>query len=204
MTGRIAGWTSTGRYVGGRIRVRPSWWDAQEGTIDLIVDPGQAFGTGAHPTTRLCLALLLELDEADRATGALVDWGTGSGVLAIAAAKLGFEPVTACDRELASLEAARENAEANGVEVAVERVDVREGGIPVAPTVVANLTAPLLAECARGLEAAASAPATLVCSGTLETETGAVAAAFEPCGLAPAGRRVEGDWASLLLRAVPG
>ena len=101
--------------VGDRIRVRPSWWDAESETIDVVVDPGRAFGTGAHPTTRLCLALLLELDGAGEASGAIADWGTGSGVLAIAAAKLGFSPVLACDRELASLEAAQANAEANGV-----------------------------------------------------------------------------------------
>ena len=187
--------------VGGRIRVRPPWWDAEEGTIDLIIDPGQAFGTGAHPTTRLCLASLIDLDEAGEATGPLVDWGTGSGVLAIAAAKLGFDPVTGCDRELVSLEAARENAEANGVELSIERVDVRDGAPPLASTVVANLTSPLLADCARQLDAAGSSPETLICSGMLETETDAVSAAFEPCGLAPAARRVEGEWASLLLRA---
>ena len=130
--------------VGGRIRVRPSWWDAEGEAVDVVVDPGRAFGTGAHPTTRLCLALLLELDYAGEASGAIADWGTGSGVLAIAAAKLGFSPVLACDRELASLEAAQANAEANGVTLAIERVDVREGPPPLAPTVVANLTAPLL------------------------------------------------------------
>ncbi len=187
--------------VGGRIRVRPSWWDAEGEAIDVVVDPGRAFGTGAHPTTRLCLALLLELDDAGEASGALADWGTGSGVLAIAAAKLGFSPVIACDRELASLEAAQANAEANGVTVAIERVDVREGPPPLAPTVVANLTAPLLTECARHLAAAQTAPRTLVCSGMLEAETEGVAAEFAACGLGQVDRGVEGEWASLLLRA---
>lgn len=186
--------------VGGRIRVRPSWWDSEGEAIDVVVDPGRAFGTGAHPTTRLCLALLLELDDSGGASGALADWGTGSGVLAIAAAKLGFSPVLACDRELASLEAAQANAEANGVTLAIERVDVREGRPPLAPTVVANLTAPLLTECARHLAAAETAPRTLVCSGMLKAETEGLAAEFAACGLGQVDRRVEGEWAALLMR----
>ena len=86
-----------------RLRVRPPWEEAlaSETGIDLVIDPGQAFGTGAHHTTRLCLELLLELDPG----GALADWGSGSGVLAIAAARLGYAPVLAVDVEPASLEA---------------------------------------------------------------------------------------------------
>ena len=83
--------------------MRPPWEEAlaDESGIDLVIDPGQAFGTGAHHTTRLCLELLLELDPG----GALADWGSGSGVLAIAAARLGYAPVLAVDVEPASLEA---------------------------------------------------------------------------------------------------
>jgi ribosomal protein L11 methyltransferase len=81
--------------VAGRIAVRPSWWEPKDGLIDVVVDPGRAFGTGGHPTTRLCLALLVELEEAGQASGPIADWGTGSGVLAIAAAKLGWGPVRA-------------------------------------------------------------------------------------------------------------
>ena len=116
--------------VGGRIGVRPSWWDAKDGLIDVLVDPGQRFGTGGHPTTKLSLGLLLVLEEAGGASGPLADWGTGSGVLAIAAAKLGWGPVTACDREVAALEAAEANAKVNDVEIAIERVDVRERPCP--------------------------------------------------------------------------
>src|SRR5829696_4220425 len=160
--------------VSRRVGVRPSWWHPQEDLIDVMVDPGRAFGTGGHPTTRLSLALLIELEEAGQASGQIADWGTGSGVLAIAASKLGWSPVVACDREEASLEAARANAEANGVEVAIERVDVREAPPPVAPTVVANLTANLLKDCAAHLHGADAAPRTLVCSGMLESETDGV------------------------------
>jgi ribosomal protein L11 methyltransferase len=185
--------------VAGRVAVRPSWWDPRDGLLDVVVDPGRAFGTGGHPTTKLCLGLLVELERAGEASGPLADWGTGSGVLAITAAKLGWGPITACDREPASLEAAAANAEANGVELAIERVDVRETAPPLAPTVVANLTANLLLDCARHL-GAGDAPATLVCSGMLETEADDVAAAFAPVGLAEAERRTEGEWAALLLR----
>ncbi len=186
--------------VSGRIGVRPSWWDPKDGLIDVVVDPGRAFGTGGHPTTRLSLALLVELEEAGEASGPIADWGTGSGVLGIAAAKLGWSPVIGCDRELASLETARANAEANGVEMSIERVDVREGPPPVAPTVVANLTGNLLIDCARHLAEAGTAPDTLVCSGMLEEEMDEVAAAFVPTGLTESARRVENDWGALLLR----
>lgn len=198
--------------VGNRICVRPSWWEARDGLIDVLVDPGQAFGTGAHPTTRLCLALLLELEQGGEADGPLADWGTGSGVLAIAAAKLGFSPVIACDRETAALEATEENAEANRVTLEVRRVDVRETAPPSAPTVVANLTAPLLRACAEKLGSGEGpstggpeqvSPRTLVCSGMLAEETEAVARAFAPQGLEVAEHRVEGEWAALLLRGRP-
>ena len=186
--------------VGGRIAVRPSWWDPKDGLIDVVVDPGRAFGTGGHPTTRLCLGFLLELEQAGEADGPLADWGTGSGVLGIAAAKLGWSPVTGCDREEASLETARANAEANAVEMAVERVDVRETAPPPAETVVANLTGNLLIDCARHIGRGDQEPRTLVCSGMLETEADEVAAAFAEVGLREDRRADDHDWAGLLLR----
>jgi ribosomal protein L11 methyltransferase len=190
--------------VAGRIGVRPSWWDPREGLIDVVVDPGRAFGTGGHPTTRLSLALLIELEEAGEASGPIADWGTGSGVLAIAASKLGFSPVIGCDREEASLETARDNAEENGVDMEIVRVDVREGPPPVRPTVVANLTANLLRDCAGHLNQAGEVPGTLVCSGMLESELDGVATAFATAGLSEADRRTEGEWAALLLRREGG
>ena len=194
-------WTDFHRpiEVGGRIGVRPSWWDARDGLLDIVVDPGQAFGTGGHPTTRLSLALLLVLEEAGEASGPLADWGTGSGVLAIAAAKLGWGPITACDREPASLEAAEANARANDVELSLERLDVREQAPPVALTVSANLTAQLLIACAGAL--ADDVPEALVCSGMLSEEADDVAAAFGKRGLGEVERRSDGDWTALLLRA---
>jgi ribosomal protein L11 methyltransferase len=199
-------WTDFHRpiEVSGRVGVRPSWWEPKDGLIDVVVDPGRAFGTGGHPTTRLCLGLLVELEEAGEAAGPIADWGTGSGVLGIAAAKLGWSPIAGCDRELASLETARANAEANGVEMSIERVDVREGPPPVAPSVVANLTGNLLKDCAGHLTAAGEAPARLVCSGMLGSEVDEVVAAFAPAGLSESDRRIEGDWGGLLLRSGPG
>jgi ribosomal protein L11 methyltransferase len=187
--------------VGDRLGVRPSWWDARDGLLDVVVDPGRAFGTGGHPTTRLCLELLVELERAGEASGPLADWGTGSGVQAIAGAKLGWSPVTACDREPAALEAAAANAKANGIDLAVERVDVRDGPMPVERTVVANLTGQLLIDCARHLGEGSELPQTLVCSGMLEEEVEDVVEAFGACGLYDAERRLEGNWAALLMRA---
>jgi ribosomal protein L11 methyltransferase len=182
--------------VGGRILVRPSWAEPKPGTVDLVVDPGQAFGTGAHPTTRMCLELLLELADEGLAAGPLADWGTGSGILAIAGAKLGFQPVVVCDHERAALEAATANADANGVHVDPVRVNVRREPAPVAPTVTANLTAPLLRDVASRLE---EAPERIVCSGMLASEVDEVAGEFELVGLHERERRTAGDWAALLL-----
>ena len=135
--------------VGGRIWVRPPWEEAAQrpGVIDLVIDPGRAFGTGAHPTTRLCLELLLELEPG----GSACDLGCGSGVLAIAAARLGFGPVTALDSDRGAVEATRDNALANGATLErVERVNLREQPPPAADVVAANLMRPLLTSAWRG------------------------------------------------------
>ena len=188
--------------VGGRLSVRPSWEPARDGAVDVVIDPGHAFGTGAHPTTRLCLELLLELAGAGEATGALTDLGTGSGVLAIAAAKLGWDPVTACDHERAALEATAANAAANGVEVELRRVNLRAEPPPRAPAIVANLTAPILAVVAEGIGelARAERPRHIVCSGLLASEADDVSSRLGAAGLIEAERRSEGDWTALLAR----
>ena len=166
----------------------------------MVVDPGQAFGTGAHPTTRLSLGLLLDLHDRGRASGPLTDLGTGSAVLAIAAAKLGWGPVSGYDHEAAAIAAAIGNAEVNGVEVHLGRCDFREGLPELAPTVVANLTAPLL-EVVCSQMTPGNRPETLVCSGLLETERDRVETAFAPHGLEPAGFRALENWGGLLLEA---
>ena len=118
----------------GPLWVGPPWEQAPEGAIPVVVDPGQAFGTGAHPTTRLCLELLLE-----QPPSAVLDLGCGSGVLAIAAAKLGLGPVVAVDHDAAAVEAARANARRNGVELDVRQADFRSEELPGADLGLANL-----------------------------------------------------------------
>jgi ribosomal protein L11 methyltransferase len=130
------------------------------------------------------------------AQGPIADWGTGSGVLAIAAAKLGFAPVVGCDHERPALDAAAASARANGVELDLMRLDLRETSPPLAPTVTANLTAPLLREVTTRIE---DAPERLVSSGMLVSEIDSVADAFAPAGLLVRERRTSGDWAALLL-----
>jgi len=182
--------------VAERVWVRPSWAPAREGAIDVVIEPGRAFGTGAHPTTRLCIEMLVGLAEAEGAGGGLTDLGTGSGVLAIAAAKLGWEPVWAFDHERASLEAAAANAAANGVSLRSGRVNLRLGMPELAPTVIANLTAPLLQQLAAGL-GDGEPPRHLVCSGLLRGEAEGVRNAFAGAGLAEQDHAQEGDWAAL-------
>jgi ribosomal protein L11 methyltransferase len=174
----------------GHIHVRPPWCEPLKDSIDVVIDPAQAFGTGAHPTTRLSLELLLDVSPAP-----LVDLGCGSGVLAIAAAKLGFTPITALDHDPAAIDATLENAQANNVTLErVERCDLRNGPAPVAPVMTANLMRPLLLRVAELLP---EQPETLIVSGLLEGEEEEVAAAFAP--LRERRRlRLQG-WSALLL-----
>jgi ribosomal protein L11 methyltransferase len=95
-----------------RLWVGPPWEEPPAGAIAVVVDPGRAFGTGAHPTTRLCLELLQEVEPTS-----LIDVGSGSGVLSIAAAKLGYAPVSAVDLDQVAVEVTRTNAAANGVDI---------------------------------------------------------------------------------------
>jgi ribosomal protein L11 methyltransferase len=180
----------------GPLRVRPPWAPERAGALDVVIDPGQAFGTGAHASTRLTLRLLAELAP----RGPLADWGCGSGVLAVAAAKLGWAPVRACDIEPASLAATRAAAERNGVSVDVTRCDVRRGG-PWAPVVLANLVRPLLLDVAAALE---RPPEQLIVSGLERGEADEVVAAFGRHGLREAAR-AEGDgWVAARLAAAGG
>ena len=190
-----------------RLVVRPSWIDpsasgaAAGSKIEVVIDPGQAFGTGSHPTTRMCLALLLDLADRGEAEGHLADLGTGSGVLAIAACKLGWRSVEGADHESAALEAARANATANDVEIRLRRVNLREEPPPEAETIVANLTARLLTGVAGALQAARRPPRIAIVSGLLETEAAEVVSAFKRAGLSERERRTDGEWAALLLAA---
>jgi ribosomal protein L11 methyltransferase len=177
--------------VGDRVYVRPPWASPRPDVLDIVIDPGQAFGTGGHPTTRLSLELMLELSPG----GSFADVGCGSGVLAIAAARLGFRPVTAVDNEPAALAATWANAEANGVELdGIERLDLRTESPPPADTLAANLTRPLLLSVvARTTEP----PRAVILSGLLEEEADEVAAAFGP--LKEHRRLSSHGWSALLL-----
>ena len=119
----------------GPLWVGPPWEEPRPGTLPVVIDPGRAFGTGAHPTTRLCLELLLE-----EARGSLLDVGCGSGVIAIAAVRLGFRPVIAIDADPVAVEVTRENARANGVTLAVSRLDALAGGLPACDLAAANIS----------------------------------------------------------------
>ena len=184
--------------VGGRLHVRPPWEPpaAARGVIDLAIDPGQAFGTGSHATTRGCLELLLELVGAGGAAGrSLADLGCGSGVVAIAAARLGFRPVIAVDHDGRALVETSRNARANGISLdRVERANLREEPPPAADVLVANLMRPLLLRVA---ELMTERPRALVVSGLLDREADEVAGAFAPLAER---RRVSAEgWSSLLL-----
>ncbi|MFI5038235.1 MAG: 50S ribosomal protein L11 methyltransferase, partial [Solirubrobacterales bacterium] len=192
------------------LHVRPPWEpasDARGGAVEeIVIDPGQAFGTGGHASTRLCLDLLLALAQLERPEGPLLDVGTGSGILAIAAARLGFAPVLGLDHELESVAAARANASANGVAIEVRRLDLRRQPLPWidasgarvgSVVVVANLLRPLLLELARVMP---RAPAHLLAGGLLKGEADEVAAAFaERLGLRERERRESGEWAAVRL-----
>lgn len=178
--------------LGDRLTVRPPWEPPGATALDVVIDPGQAFGTGAHATTRLCLELLLEC-----APGSFADVGCGSGVLGIVAARLGFAPVLALDYDPLAVAATRENAQRNGVEVRAEAFDLRDGQVPLCDVWAANVLAgPLRTWAASQREMAPE----LILSGVLREEAGDVAQAFAGHGLREVQRRESGDWAAVLLR----
>ena len=178
--------------IDSRLAVRPPWEPHQRTSLDVVIDPGRAFGTGSHPTTRLCLELLLSLEPG----GPLVDVGCGSGVLAITAAKLGWDPVLGLDLDPAAVEATRENARRNEVDIEVRRFDLRVDPVPAAPTLVANLVAPLLVELAPNIPGGVER---LIASGLLAEEADRVAAALRDRGMRVRQRTDMAGWTALLL-----
>jgi ribosomal protein L11 methyltransferase len=162
--------------IGGTVYVRPPWEEpaVRPGVKEVVIDPGQAFGTGAHPTTRMCIELMLDLAKGG---GSFADLGCGSGVLAIAAAKLGFTPVTAYDADAGAVAATTLNARDNAVDLErVERLDLRSAPAPSADVVAANLMRPLLLRVAELIE---ELPAALIVSGLLDHEADEVVSAFQ-------------------------
>jgi ribosomal protein L11 methyltransferase len=145
----------------GGLWIGPPWIEPPAGELAVVVDPGRAFGTGAHPTTRACVELLARLDR-----GSLLDAGCGSGVVSVAAARLGFTPVVAVDVDEVAVEIARETANANGVALNAFRADVLVDELPRADVLVANIELSIVE---RLLERTASSVA--VTSGYLQSET---------------------------------
>jgi ribosomal protein L11 methyltransferase len=181
------GWRAFHRPVRvGPFWIGPPWLDPDPGAEPIVIDPGQAFGTGAHGSTRAAATLLLGLPPG----GSVLDVGCGSGVLAILAARLGFAPVTAVDVDEAAVEATRANAAVNDVTVDATALDVLRADLPAAALALANLQLDLLEPLFRrdGL------PDTTLVSGLLEHER------FAPPGWRADGRHVVDGWQALVLR----
>jgi ribosomal protein L11 methyltransferase len=169
----------------GRFWVGPPWEEPPRGLEPVVVDPGRAFGTGAHPTTRLSLELLQTV-----VPGSLLDVGCGSGVLSIGAAKLGFGPVTGVDLDDAAIGATNANARANGVDVTARVADALADDLPSADVAVANVALDVVERLAPRLAAQL-----FVASGYLDRDMPDLA------GWEHADRRVADGWAADLFRA---
>jgi ribosomal protein L11 methyltransferase len=187
--------------VGRRLVIRPTWrrHHREPDDVVLALDPGMAFGTGLHPTTRLCLAELEAVADDGRLDGARVlDVGCGSGILAIAAVRLGARSALGVDTDPIAIEATVANARRNRL---VRRIRARDGSLPSgeAPfdVVLANLIAGVLVPLASALRDELRAGGTLVASGIFVDRETEVRAAFEAAGLVVDGRRAEGEWVAL-------
>jgi len=184
----------------GGIVVAPPWdaTDNADGTVVIVIEPSMGFGTGHHETTRLCLELLQELELHGRRA---IDAGTGSGVLAIAASKLGASAVVAFDEDPQALENARENVARNGVssQVVVRELDLGSPAFDLQPAavVMANLTSGVLLKYARRLEGLVDADGVLLISGFAPEELPELVEAF---GASSVRSKVEGAWAAACLQ----
>jgi ribosomal protein L11 methyltransferase len=191
--------------VGRRLVVRPTWreHEAADDDVVLSLDPGMAFGTGLHPTTRLCLAALEDLADRGGVAGtSVLDVGCGSGILSIAAALLGAERVVGVDTDPLAVETTIDNAALNGLE---SSVTARHGSLPLSPLatfdlVLANLVASVLIDLATPLASSIGESGVLVVSGIFSDRESDVRRAFESEGLRIVGARSEGDWAALEAR----
>ena len=164
----------------GPLWVGPPWEEPPADAVSVVIDPGQAFGTGSHPTTRLCLGFLVDLER-----GSLLDVGCGSGVLSVAAAKLGFGPVVAIDREEVAVDATRRNAAINGVVIDTRRADAVAEALPPSDVAVANIDLASVDAMAGRLHSRL-----LVTAGYFHSRQP------EPSGWKHRERRIDGGWAA--------
>lgn len=201
-------WTDAWRrhYVAqriGRVVVLPSWVDEplREGETAVRIDPGMAFGTGLHPTTRGCLTLLQDLAPMPIR---ILDVGCGSGILALAALRLGADAAVALDTDPLAVEATRSNAALNGLG---ERVVARQGSLALAPEepyplVLANLVAAVLVDLAPRLAAHTAHGGTLIAGGIIAPRGAEVTSALAAAGFADRRAIDDGEWLSLRLERV--
>ena len=194
--------TRPSELLGKSLLVKPSWSKrrARKNQAVVVLDPGLSFGTGQHPTTAFCLRALVRHRKMGGGRSFL-DMGTGSGILAIAAAKLGFSPVHAFDFDPEAVRVARANARANGVQkqLRMARADVTK--LPVHPArrydlICANLISTLLVSERRRMVAQLNRGGTLVLAGILKSEFAQVQRVFEELGLKLAARKIENEWGS--------
>ena len=174
---------------------------ARAGEVVIDMAPGLAFGTGQHQSTRLALALLADSMAETGPPQRVLDLGTGSGILACAAAKLGAPAVAAVDIDPLAVDAARGAVRRNRL---ADRVEIREGGVPRTERyelILANLTADLLQELAPQMADALSPGGRLIASGFVQSRRAEVAAALEAVGFTVAAERREDEWSALLAKA---
>lgn len=180
--------------LGEHMVVKPTWesWDMQEGDLMIEIDPGMAFGTGTHETTAMCVGLIEKYYQG----GALLDVGTGSGILAIAAARLGAKGIVAVDIDPDAVRVARENVAHNGLTGAI---DVREGDLLQGLSqrfqfAVANILAPVICMLAAPLKAHLLPGGRFVCSGIIAEAEGDVNGALLAAGYQIDEIQHKGDW----------
>lgn len=183
-------------HISKRITIRPSWeaYEPAPGEVVITLDPGMSFGTGKHPTTQACLRFLDDLAIGDL-TRPVLDMGAGSGVLSIAARKLGFTHVRGFDYDPDAVTVARENAALNGVSIPYETRDLANN-LDQGALVLANILGPVLIEHAAELACALLPGGDLIASGILDSLYPEVKAAFEAQGLCEVRNLLIGEWRS--------